>query len=75
MFRRRARNRKSSKPNRFHPSLEHLGSRIVPATASFANNIITVTCANGGDTATLSSDVNGNILLNGNAIAGGPTKR
>lgn len=54
--------------------LESLEARLAPAsTTAFTTGLLTVTCDDGGNSAILSADDSGTILLNGTAIAGSPS--
>ena len=56
------------------PLLEQLDARVTPAlTAVYADGTLAVTGDAANDTAVLTADPGGNILLNGGAITGGPT--
>jgi Ca2+-binding RTX toxin-like protein len=63
-------------PLRLRPEVEPLGIRVVPTlTTSFvpATGLLTVTGDSAHESALLTKDASGNILLNGAAIANGPT--
>ena len=66
-----------SRPTRRRPALpqlEELSPRITPVlTALFANGTLTVTGDGDNDSAALTANAGGDILLNGGPIAGSPT--
>src|SRR5262249_19715814 len=67
---------KTPRPRRCRPRLETLGKRIVPSlSTSFdpMSGLLAITGDGDDDTAVLSTDVAGNILLNGAPIPADPT--
>src|SRR5262249_22318875 len=66
--------RRRGAPLRFQPRLEQLCDRTLFAlTTTFSGGFLTVTSDGASDTAALTTDGSGNILLNGAAISGAPT--